>query len=122
MDRHRQVDSHGLFLANAVNAIIALILNRRIPPPAEMDHMIGGSECEADSGRPRRKNEKTKTGRRRLELVDDLLPLSAGDLAIDHGRPGAKPEQNGGRSGKEALEGAVLDENERLLLLPTDPF
>src|SRR5579885_1633207 len=62
MDCHRQVDSHGLFLANAVNAIIALILNRRIPPPAEMDHMIGGSECEADSGRPRRKNEKTKTG------------------------------------------------------------
>ena len=65
MHRYRQMDSYRLVLPDAVDAIIALILDRWIPPPTEVDHMIRGGDRQAEACGLWRQDEQAESKGRR---------------------------------------------------------
>ena len=46
---HKAVDRHRAILADAVRAVGRLVLDSRVPPRIEMDHIIGRRQIEADT-------------------------------------------------------------------------
>ena len=50
MNRQREMDRDIALLPNPVDAIVALLLHRRVPPSAEVDDVGRSSESEADAG------------------------------------------------------------------------
>jgi hypothetical protein len=50
MDRDRHVNRDRFILADSIDAVVALILDRGVPPATEVDHMIGRGDREADAG------------------------------------------------------------------------
>jgi hypothetical protein len=73
VDGERNVNSYVARGADSIGAIITLILDRRVPPPAEMQDVIGGGYSEAYPCRPGREHEKIETWRSLLEPIDDVL-------------------------------------------------
>ena len=82
-NRHWQMDRHRLVLADAVDAVVALVLDGRVPPAAEVDHVARRRDREADARGLRREHQQIESGRPRLEVVDDALPLPTRRAPID---------------------------------------
>jgi hypothetical protein len=38
------MNGHGLGLADPVGAVVALVFDCRVPPPAQMDDIVGGDD------------------------------------------------------------------------------
>ena len=72
--RDGQADLHGLFLADAIDAVGALVFDGGIPPAVEVDDVIGRRKREAEC-RPRgvkggsRRSPRAGFGRRSPSLV-----------------------------------------------------
>lgn len=86
VDGHRHMDRHFLGLTNAVNAVIALLFDRRVPPSAQVDDMCSGRQGQARSRSLRPQNEDIEpliVFQVALEAVHNVLPLMNGCGAVD---------------------------------------
>src|SRR4051794_22661821 len=96
----RNVDSYWLGLPNAIDAVVALVLDRRIPPAAEMDHMVCRRDCQAYAGSLGRQHHQPESWPAVLEPIDDRLPLVAVEIAIDDWWKRGQPEFLGDGGGE----------------------
>ena len=111
------VHQHVAPLANAESAVGGLVLDGRVPPAVEMDHVRGGGQVQANAAGLQRQHEEGGAAVA-LELVDELLPSSDRRAPVQD-QPGAaeyrreEPRQRLGHFPK-------LGEDQRLLLARRD--
>src|SRR5215472_17465637 len=87
------MDSNGLRLADPVYAVIALIFDRRVPPPAQVNDMVGGNDVEADAGGFRRQQKHPEAVDRFCKRVNDRQTFFAWRPAVDYRRLPVEIEQ-----------------------------
>ncbi|MDW8479132.1 MAG: hypothetical protein RML12_03915 [Xanthomonadales bacterium] len=71
-----------LLLTDAVHAIGALILDRRVPPSAEVDHVIGRGQRQAEASGAGREDHDVES-LARLKLVHPLLACGPRHFPVD---------------------------------------
>jgi hypothetical protein len=59
---HRDMDCHRLRLPDTIDTIVTLIFNGRVPPAAEMNHVIRGCDSETDACGFWRQNHQVEAG------------------------------------------------------------
>src|SRR5262249_35213984 len=114
---HQLVHEDVLLLPDAERAIGRLILDRRVPPPVEMDDVARRREVEPDAARLQRQDEE-RHPRVVLEPIAQLLAPAQLRVAVED-QPRAA--EGGGEERRQRLGHlAELREHERLLLLGGD--
>ena len=61
-------------MTDSVDPIVALVLKRRIPPAADVDHVICGSQLKSDTADVGGKYGRSKAVAAVLEALDDFGP------------------------------------------------
>mmetsp|Transcript_17166 Transcript_17166/g.56857 ORF Transcript_17166/g.56857 Transcript_17166/m.56857 type:complete len:449 (+) Transcript_17166:404-1750(+) len=102
-------DGHVARLAVAEDASGRLLVRRGVPVRVEEDEPVGRGEVEAGAARLGREEEGRLAGVRRVEPVDELLPLLLWHLAVDADGAEAEPRQPGLDEVERGLELAAHD-------------
>jgi hypothetical protein len=71
-----------LRLADAEGAVHGLVLDRRVPPAVEEEHVVGGRQVQAGAARLERQDEDEPVVLARLETLDHPIPLRLGDRVV----------------------------------------
>src|SRR6266436_2136064 len=106
------MDRDGLCLADPVCAVIALIFDRRIPPPAQVNDMVRRNNIEPDASRLWRKQKDAEAVARLLERVHDRKTFFARRPAVDHRGLPFEIKQRRNSMCDSILHRKVLDEYE----------
>ena len=85
------VHQHVALLADAEGAVGGLVLDGRIPPAVEVDHVRGGGQVQARAAGLERQHEERRAVVA-LELVDQRLAAFDGRAAVQH-QPGAAEDR-----------------------------
>lgn len=123
VDRHRHMHGHRLLLPDPVNAIVALFLNRRVPPARQVDDMCRRRQRQPGSGSLGTQNQHVEAAILRqvtLETVDDPLALGNGRVAVDQVDP-RQSELLTRQLNEAILHLPVLDKHQRALTARFDP-
>jgi hypothetical protein len=81
--RNGNVNLNIACLTNSHNSAGALIFHCWVPPPREMNHVIGVSERKPDTTRTGRKNHHVELIWTNLEAVNSRLSGGAVDTTVD---------------------------------------
>ena len=99
------VDQHVALLADAEGPVGGLVLDGRVPPAVEVDHVRGGGQVQARAAGLQRQDEERRAVVA-LELVDERLAPSDGRAAVQHqARAGRR------RRARKPASGSVISRN-----------
>ena len=107
------MNQHVLLLADPEGAVGRLVLDGRVPPAVEVDHVRSRRQVQPGAARFQRQHEERRAVFP-LKLVDELLPLLDARPPVEH-QPGST-EKRGEEPGQRVGDLAELRENEDLLL------
>ena len=116
----RHVYHDVLRLADAVDAIRALILNRRIPPALEMYDMVCGRERQPGACGTSRQDDRVESGSSVLEFGHYPLTSCGRHGAVDFARHVVETVAGANRTSNNVLHVEVLDEDHNLLATGSD--
>jgi hypothetical protein len=88
---HGEVYGYRPQLSDTVRSIGTLILDRWVPPPGEVDNVVGGCKGQAITGGSWRQDHPIEAWRRNLECLYAILPLRPRYFATNNHRSPWQP-------------------------------